>query len=41
MQIDVDVSSRLSAALVPFAGIVVGPALLLLMLVFRTAAREN
>ena len=34
--IDVDVSSRLSAALLPFAGIVVGLSLLLLMLVFRS-----
>jgi uncharacterized membrane protein YdfJ with MMPL/SSD domain len=34
--IDVDVSARLSAALLPFAGIVVGLSLLLLMLVFRS-----
>jgi putative drug exporter of the RND superfamily len=34
--IDVDVSSRLSAALLPFAAIVVGLSLLLLMLVFRS-----
>jgi len=34
--IDVDVSAKLSAALLPFAGIVVGLSLLLLMLVFRS-----
>jgi len=34
--IDVDVSARLSGALLPFAGIVVGLSLLLLMLVFRS-----
>ena len=34
--INVDVSARLSAALLPFAGIVVGLSLLLLMLVFRS-----
>jgi RND superfamily putative drug exporter len=34
--VDVDVSARLSAALLPFAGIVVGLSLLLLMLVFRS-----
>jgi putative drug exporter of the RND superfamily len=34
--IDVDVSARLSAALLPFAGIVVGLSLLLLLLVFRS-----
>ena len=34
--IDVDVSARLSAALLPFAGIVVGLSLLLLTLVFRS-----
>ncbi|HEY3649469.1 MAG TPA: MMPL family transporter, partial [Streptosporangiaceae bacterium] len=34
--IDVDVSARLSAALLPFASIVVGLSLLLLMLVFRS-----
>lgn len=34
--IDVDVSARLLAALLPFAGIVVGLSLLLLMLVFRS-----
>jgi RND superfamily putative drug exporter len=34
--IDIDVSARLSAALLPFAGIVVGLSLLLLMLVFRS-----
>jgi putative drug exporter of the RND superfamily len=33
---DVDVSARLSGALLPFAGIVVGLSLLLLMLVFRS-----
>jgi RND superfamily putative drug exporter len=34
--IDVDVSSRLSAALLPFAGIVVGLSVLLMLLVFRS-----
>src|SRR5215471_16885444 len=34
--IEVDVSARLSAALLPFAGIVVGLSLLLLMMVFRS-----
>jgi putative drug exporter of the RND superfamily len=34
--IDVDVSAKLSAALVPFAAIIVGLSLLLLMLVFRS-----
>ena len=34
--IDVDVSARLSAALLPFAGIVVGLSLLLLILLFRS-----
>jgi RND superfamily putative drug exporter len=34
--INVDVSTRLSAALLPFAGIVVGLSLLLLLLVFRS-----
>ena len=34
--VDTDVSARLSAALLPFAGIVVGLSLLLLMLVFRS-----
>jgi RND superfamily putative drug exporter len=34
--IEVDVSAKLSAALLPFAGIVVGLSLLLLMLVFRS-----
>jgi RND superfamily putative drug exporter len=34
--IDVDVSAKLTAALLPFAGIVVGLSLLLLMLVFRS-----